>query len=623
MGSTENTSSGESNNYDSLEVVSSAGDATRELESAAENLTRVELDLARSSEKLCNLDILVMHVASRENDFEAFGSEEEGGPVERALEFDLLYGFLDSQVRELEFFLSTLQNEITSSHELISSFKQLGYVLRELEEKFQDCENSLKWSFEHVSDIKTQSANFQRIFSDLNAKIKMQTAEQQRDILRMLEKSLAREMDLEKKLSESRQNDEDLKFRLQQQVYCMEEEAEEMWERLFEAENSAEILLAISKELSGRLQTAQYSINGSTQKIQDLSEQLKEKDCALQVSESSLREFETKAAEAEKRAEVVVAECKSLRESSVELNKDLNCLKSSIADKTGTVEQLERQLKESELKRMHAVATAEASQEKESMLDCTIKDMENLIKDLKSKIVKAESQTESAEEKCIILSETNAELGEEINFLRRRTEHLETSLHQAHEAKKETAKDIRVRTKLITDLVVQLALERERLRKQISLLTKENKVAVKYLQRIKEPSVTVIGSHDAKAKEIMFMENDSKNGLSRKESNEKLTVSSVTSYEIGNEHSDSSTTEIKTSDADTTSELNTEVVKCIYHFRSMYNIAEKLRKTRKHEKRLLVGMKWRVRCELNSVFNSIVETLVLYKLLAVRGSRNY
>ncbi|KAL3624109.1 hypothetical protein CASFOL_032925 [Castilleja foliolosa] len=570
MGSTETTSSGESNNFDSLEVASSAGDATRELDSLAENLTRVELDLARCSEKLCNLDILVMHVASRENDFEAFGSEEEGGHVERALEFDILYGFLDSQVIELEIFLETLQNEITSSHELIYSFKHLGYVIEELEEKFGDCENSLKWSFEHVSDIKSQSANFQRILlaasgdenwrddkelaglentnsSDLNAKIKMQTAEQQRDILRMLEKSLAKEMDLEKKLSESRQNEEDLKFRLQRQVYCMEEEAEEMWERLFKAENSAEVFMAISKELSGRLQ---FSINGSTHKIQDLSEQLKEKDCALQVSESSLRELEIKAAEALKRTEIVEAECKSL-------NKDLNSLKSSIYDKTGTVKQLEKQLKESELKRMHAVATAEASQEKERMLDCTIKDMENLIKDLKSMVVKAESQTESAEEKCIILSETNAEFIEEINFLRSRTEQLETSLHRADEAKKETAKDIMLRTKLITDLVDQLALERERLRKQISLLTKENKVAVKYLQRIKEPSVTVIGSHDARAEEGMFTENDSKNGLSRKQSNEELTVSSVTSYEIGNENRDSSTTEIKTSDADTTSELNT------------------------------------------------------------------
>ncbi|KAK6129114.1 hypothetical protein DH2020_037150 [Rehmannia glutinosa] len=657
--SSENVSSGEvegeSNNVDSLEVVSSAGDTTRELESAAESLTRVELDLACSSEKLVNLDILVMHVASRENDFEAFGSEEEHtleGPVEKALEFDLLYGILESEVRELESFLSALQSEIDGSRELISSYKQLGYALKEMEEKLQDCEDSLKQSFEQVSDIKAQSANFQRILlassgdekwkddkelaglengsSDLNAKIKMHTAEQQRNILRMLEKSLAREMDLEKKLTESRQTEENLKFRMQQEVFCMEEEAEDMWERLFEAENSAEILLGISKELFGRIQMAQFSINGANQregelrsKLQDLTEQLKEKDCALQGSESSrtelvekaksleqkLRELESelhhlkdypeqnkvlegKATEAEKRAEIAEAECKLLRESNMELNKDVNCLKNSIADVTERVEQLDRQLRESELKRLHAVASAEASQEKQIMLDCTIKDMDNLIKDLKSKVLKAESQTESVEEKCIILSESNAELIEEINFLRRRMEHLETSLHQADDAKKETAKDISLKStnfgwnsqftpsnlSLIVDMdspnhiyMIEFHIWNATRPSDTSLT---NKGAFRYCD----------SSPDAKAKEHLSTDTDGKNGTSRKESNEEIMGSSTISSEvgaclpicsnypnrhphaniptyvcfyIGNEQRDVSTTEIKMSDADTTSELNT------------------------------------------------------------------
>lgn len=333
----------------------------------------------------------------------------------------------------------------------------------------------------------------------------MQTAEQQRNILRMLEKSLAREMDTDKKLTESRQTIEDLKLQFQEEVFCMEAEGEDMLERLFEAENSSEILLGISKELFGRIQMTQFSINGSIQRerelrsqLQDFTEQLKEKDCALQASESSkdelmekvnsleqkLNEFESqlhhlkdsseenkdlkgKAIETEKRAEIAEAECKLLGESNLELNEEVSRLKSTIADATQKVDEMERRLKDSEMKQVHASASAEASQEKQSMLDCTIKDMDNLIKDLKSKVLKAENQIESAEEKCIILSESNAELIEEINFLRRRMEHLETSLLQADEAKKETAKNITVRTKLITDLVMQLALERERLHKQV------------------------------------------------------------------------------------------------------------------------------------------------------------
>ncbi|KAL6551639.1 hypothetical protein OROGR_007793 [Orobanche gracilis] len=616
--SIENASSGEveggeSNNTDSLEVASSAKNPTRELQSAEEILNRVELDLACCSEKVVNLDILVMHVTSRENDFEAFVSEEkeEDAPeatARRALEFDLLYGFLESEIRELKGFLSDLQDEIVSSQELISSFKRVGYSLQKLDEKLQVCKDSLKQSFEQVSYIKMQAASFQSILlgscgdenwrdnkeltclengglSPSNSMIKMQTAEQQRDILRMLEKSLAKEMDLEKKLSESRQSEDDLKFRLQQEVCRMEEDAEEVWEKLFAAENSAEILLGISKELVGQIQMSQFSINGSTHregelrsKLQDLTEQLKEKDFALEGSESSRtelvenvdsleqinndlelknKELEVKATEAEKRAEIVELECKSLKESNMELCKDVNCLQTSIADGTERAGQLEKQLKETEHKLLHALASAEASQEKQTMLDCTIKDMENLIKTLKSKVLRAENQTESFEEKCIILSETNAELNEEINFLRCKVEHLETSLHQADEAKKEAAKDIRVRAKLITDLVSQLSVERERLHKQISS-TKERKVAVKHLQRIKERSVTVLGSHDPKVKEVTFLKNDSKNGTSTKESNEGIMGSPTTSATLGtNEQRESSTTETKMADTETTSELNT------------------------------------------------------------------
>ncbi|KAL8044268.1 hypothetical protein ABFX02_08G035600 [Erythranthe guttata] len=626
--SVENASSGEveaeSNNNDSLEVVSSGGATIRELDSIAEMLTRVELDLACSSEKLVNLDILVMHVASRENDFEAFALEDEhtsDGRAEKALEFDLLYGFLDSEVTELESLLSALQAEIVRSKGSISSFKQLGDGLKEIEEKLQDCEDTLKISFEQVSGIKMQSANFRKILlassgdgkwndenefagsenggdSDINAKIKMQTSEQQRNILRMLEKSLAREMDTEKKLTESRQTEEDLKFRLQHEVYCLEVEGEDMLEKLLEAENSAEILLGISKELFGRIQVAQFSISESIQreqelrsKLQDSTEHLKEKDCALQVSENSraelvekvnsleekLSEFESKlhnvkesseqnkelngkVTEAEMRAEIAEAECEILRESNMKLNMEVSRLKSSNDDATGRLEQLEKRLKDSEMKQVHANASAEASQEKQSMLEQTTKDMDNLIKDLKSKVLKAENQTESAEEKCIILSESNAEFIEEINFLRHRMEELETSLLQADEAKKDTAKTIKSRSKVITDLVMQLSVERERLHKQISSLTKEKKLAAKYLQQIKMDSkFSVNRSHESEVKEQTLSESVGKSGTSTKGSNDELMESSATSNEIGNADREVLKPEIRTDLTDSTSELNNTV----------------------------------------------------------------
>ncbi|XP_073122710.1 WPP domain-interacting tail-anchored protein 1 [Henckelia pumila] len=615
----------ESNNMDSLEVVSSRGDIIEELDSAAKSLTRVELDLACCSEKLVNLDILVMHVASRENDFETFALEGEHtleGSAEKAFQFDLLYGFLDSEIRELDTFLVGLQTDVATSGKVISSFKQLGDGFREMEEKMRDCEESLKRSFEQLSDMKVQSANFHRILlpssedekskydqefaglengelSNLNTKIRMQTAEQQRHILRMLEKSLAREMDFEKKLTEARQIEEDLKFRLQQEVIGIEEEAEIIWERLFEAENNSEILLGVLNELVGRIQIAQFNLNGYVQRegelvfqCEGLNEQLQKKDLALVHSERSrdellekvnlleqkLNEYEAqlhtvedtseqnkesssmiyarknigdetmeKDTEAEKRVESSESECKLLRESNMELNNDLSRLRSGIADATERVEQLERQLKDSEFKGLHARASAEASEEKQNMLNCTIEDMEDLIKDLKSKVSKAESQTESIEDKCITLSESNAELVGEVNFLRGRVEHMETSLHQADDAKKETVKHVRMYTKVIADLVVQLALERERLHKQISTLAKGKKVVVKHLKQMNEDnSFNMVENPAANAKLVKVSNFSLNHGTSGNEIDEKITGSSVTAYQIGNDPGDSLlTNEIK------------------------------------------------------------------------------
>ncbi|RVX06475.1 WPP domain-interacting tail-anchored protein 1 [Vitis vinifera] len=626
----------EGNNMDLHEGISSYGEVMLEVGNATEVLKRVELDLACSSEKLFNLSILTMHVATRESDFEAFASEEEhvlDDSVQKALEFDLLSGILDSEVREVDNFMTTLQKDVAHTHEILSSCENLGGAFMEMEEKLHDSDVLLKQSQDHVSEIRMQSAKFQRTllcfdgegksdmvvqhhhivvpssilepyviycadvvppclagnndkgmdllenseFSNMNTKIKMQTAEQQRDILRMLEKSLARELDVEKKLAESRQLEEELKLRLhslEQEVFFMEEEEAIVWERLFEAENAAEVLKGISKELRGRLQIFQFNLNGSMKregelksKLQGSTKEVEDKEDALLKLESSsaelhdfliqqtnnlkasLREAEDKLilsnseaftlrekvsslenqlkesefqlmnakasvdgnqeqhplysqlsemknvvinlkeriSKAESRAESAEAKCKLLMETNMELSDELVLLRSD--NTTEKVNSLEKQLRESDIQLQHALASAEASLEKQSMLYSTIEDMENLIEDLKLKVSKAESRADCTEEKCIILSESNAELSEELSFLRTRMECLETSLHQAEETKVETAKDIRVRTKVITNLVMQLAFERERLHKQVSLLTDKNKVLVGKLKKTEDPSI--------------------------------------------------------------------------------------------------------------------------------------
>lgn len=160
------------NKVASLEGISANGEVVEELRSASEVLSQVELDIACSSEKLVNLNILTMHVATRESEFEAFAKAREhildDDSVETALAFDLLSGLLDSELRELENFITTVEADFVKACELISSYRELGKTSIEMEEKFLDSEGSLQQSRDQISEIKKQSAKFQRTLSSLD-----------------------------------------------------------------------------------------------------------------------------------------------------------------------------------------------------------------------------------------------------------------------------------------------------------------------------------------------------------------------------------------------------------------------------------------------------------------------
>ncbi|KAI4366725.1 hypothetical protein MLD38_022566 [Melastoma candidum] len=533
------------------------GEANADLGNAGEILTRIELDLVCTSEKLCNLNMFRMQVATRESEFEAFdlGEVEGVDMVEKGLEFDLLSGILDSEIGLLDSYMTVLQKEMLDSRVRISSFEHPEEAFLDLEKKLADSEEALEQLKEQLSEIRVQSAYFQETLSrftgmeksdlgfgslpnggslDFDLRSGMPTAEQQMHFLRMLEKSLARELDLETKLSETRQAEEELKQRLQsaeQEAFCLEEELFDSWERLFEADNLAEVLMSISKEVLGRLQISQFNLNGLKQRESELQSKLDATLTRLQEKENDLRESEVckneleeslfkqkesimtsfKVEEAEKGAKeskpvaeianmqnaidqlklelldaverACTAEAKSnlLEDANKELREDLSLLRSSGLTPE-RLHSLEKQLNDSDILLQRAVASAEASEEKQSMLFATIIDMENVIEELKQKVSKADNRADSAEDKCIILSETNAELNEELGFLRSKLECLEGSLHLAEEMKLATAKSVGVHTRTISNLMKQLAIERERLNGQLTSLVKENRILVVQLR---------------------------------------------------------------------------------------------------------------------------------------------
>ncbi|XP_047320089.1 WPP domain-interacting tail-anchored protein 2 isoform X2 [Impatiens glandulifera] len=523
-------------------VVRSGPMEAAEIGNATEVLTRVDIDLDCSGEKLSNLDMLLMHVLSSENDLEAMALDNEDGFVEKALLFDLLSGILESEVNELSDFLDVIQ-------ELVFDARQKISILFEHErDLFFTMEDKLKQSQDQVDEIKKQSAKLQKTSLtfknndcktvDMDNKPKMQTIEQKRHILRMLEKSIAREIDLEKKLTESKQNEEDLKLKIrltQRVVLFMEETTEVVWGRFLESDIAREVLMGISKEVVGRLQITQFTLNNlmkrednSKSDLQVSLEKIKDRESALlkleshnselvvenskvKLLEERLRESElqlknTKASNEEhleqmremenlidslkenldiieSRAESAETKVVQLTETNVELSEETSFLKNEQDNNTKKTSSLEKQVRKLENQLQQAKASFEAGQEQQNMLYAAIWDMETLIEELKSKVSKSEIKSDNAEEECTVLSETNLRLNNELTFLRTKVENLETSLEQANEAKVEASKEINLSSKFIKDMVTQIAFERERIKKQLSSLTTANTMLVEKLSK--------------------------------------------------------------------------------------------------------------------------------------------
>ncbi|CAN6550372.1 unnamed protein product [Malus baccata var. baccata] len=602
-----------------INVVPSNESGMQELESSMKVLTKVDLDLAYSSEKLANLHVPLVYLLAQQNDLEAMATANNyilADFIEKVLAFNLLSSILGSEVRELDSYMDNLRVDIVDARQKISSCRHLGELYSIMKGKLNDSEESLKQSRQQISEVKMQSERFQRtvlafthenwktdIATDLsenaqlsnkNAMSNLRMPRQQRHNLWMLEKSLTRELYLEKKLAESRQNEEELKVKLhhtEQVSFRMEEAAEVVWGRFLEAENAAEVLQGISKELLGRLQLVHFNLNGSIQqeselksKLQASLEELKAKDTALlklhdilaenikkdvelsalrekvmllekqlkesqlqlknvnatnESSEEKLGEMESLVASlkesiyvAEVKAENAELKVAELTGTNMELTEEMSFLKGSATGTEKKVGSLEKQLREVEIQLQHAKASSEASQEQQNMLYAAIWDMETLIEDLKSKVSKAEIKIESTEEQCIMLSETNAELNAEITVLRDRVEYLELSLDQANNAKLASAEELNSRIKLIMDMAMQLAVERERIQNQMHVLTMEKKLLVEKIWNT-EKDATECNNKDIDNKELPSFKCNPPSATSIKTSVEDVTYSLDKSFQAG------------------------------------------------------------------------------------------
>ncbi|GAB4840184.1 hypothetical protein Ancab_020949 [Ancistrocladus abbreviatus] len=552
-------------------------------------LARLDLELACTSEKLGNLDLYIANISLLESNVGALSMENDdvsAEETEKALMFDLSLSYLDSEVAELEILLNSIEAQMLAIQQNILSCESMGRLVTILQAKLHASERFLEQSQDQLVEIKKQLGKLHKTLSNLEPenckplklfkekiglfltdmrktfkmtsfftvniciaaaymlkdadcegmKLKLQTTEQQRIVLRMLEKSIAQELDLEKKLSESKENEEALKSKLylaEQVVSCVEARAEVAWERLLEAENAAEVFKGVAKEMLCRLQIVQFSLNGSLLREEELKFELQNclnqfKDQSANANEDSedrnemnalkenvimleekLKESESRHKRAnmlneanlgqlsemqhkiemlresvfvaESRADDADAKLTALTETNMELTEELGFLKGAADIKDEKISLLEKQVSKLENQLQHAKASSEASQEQQNMLYSAIWDMETLIEDLKSRVSKAETRAENAEEQCLMLAESNMELNKETCYLKSRTESLQRSLTEADRMKKVRAKEINSGTSLITDLVMQLANERDRIHKQLNSLARQNKLLTEEL----------------------------------------------------------------------------------------------------------------------------------------------
>ncbi|KAI3808624.1 hypothetical protein L1987_24579 [Smallanthus sonchifolius] len=362
---------------------SSVADTFQELESVGEVVTRFELDMACVCEKLANLNLLLMHMETIEGEFEAFVSDMNPNLSDlevKALEFDLSSGFLNSEVQVLETHISDFLTDKTNMQEFISSSKYLGDTSMEQEDMLRDSEKSLQHSMDQLLELKARAAMFEKNVAkfyggetrkdndseatctndlpELKDKMNLHTMEHQRHILRMLEKSLEREIEFEKRVSESTQIEEALTLRLhasEQEVLLAEEETEITLEKLYEADHSSDILMGISKDLLGKIKLLQPDPKKPGFEKQETAELTGRK--ANMETDKTVKYLKERVVEAERKAENSEAKLKLLTKTSNELK-----------NSSEKVVLLEKKLRDAKIKLKQNISRTNSFENIESMV---------------------------------------------------------------------------------------------------------------------------------------------------------------------------------------------------------------------------------------------------------------
>lgn len=226
--------------------------------------------------------------------------------------------------------------------------------------------------------------------------------EDQRNVLQMLQQSIASKLDLENKLCDSQSVVEDLKTKLhhaEQESCFLEESIKELYERMCSAENAAQLFLGTSKELVGKLNTIQFYLSASVRREDDLKSKLE--GCLMKLSANqSTSEIRLGDSDNNASQEPVQMQTLSPPEFLTLRNK---------------VQQLEELLRDFGSRPQQSYLSRGATEEEQNAVQSEISAFGHIITDLKVSISNVEGRTQNAENRCTQLTQMNAQLNGELN----------------------------------------------------------------------------------------------------------------------------------------------------------------------------------------------------------------
>ncbi|KAJ6396290.1 hypothetical protein OIU77_021339 [Salix suchowensis] len=200
---------------------------------------------------------------------------------------------------------------------------------------------------------------------------------------------------------------------MEQEIFFKEEEMMDICEKWFGAENAAEVLMGISKELLLRLQIFQLNLNGSIQREAELRTKLENSTDQLEAKEIALQKFDCRST----KLNLLVAQTDNLKASLSEAENNSVLANSEVFTLREKVTSLENQLRESDFQ-LSSVKVSADETDQDNALCSEINEMEDVIDDVKGKLSRAESRADNAEAKLKLLEETNMKLNEELDHLK-------------------------------------------------------------------------------------------------------------------------------------------------------------------------------------------------------------